>query len=185
MLNSGIDIELSAPILQLRKLKKERYKLQSDYKINLAIVKFYNNHKMDVMGEKQMHREKLDMMMRNHLGEEKFQELQMRPIFRTIRKNWNDCLMHYTNTRDDIHMYSALQLQLAYHNIARKHFGDEHYDAPSNLPEFQCSKKRSDVLRKQYVTIMRIEKKFLHENEEIMKKLKKVQDKILNIEKVL
>ena len=180
-----LNLHHSTKLEELKNLKLSKQKLLANYQMNVDFVRFYANHKNKVILEKRRLKDAMEKLTKQHLGEEDFQITQTGKIFRELRSHWNQYLILYTNTRDEINMYIATQLQTAFHNIARKFFGKEKYDAASSLPEFKRLKKRSDLLKRCYFKIMRVEKKIFSENENLLKKIKNLHNKIAYIESLL
>ena len=180
-----LNLHHSSKLEELHNLRLSKRKLHSNYQMNVDFVRFYANHKNKVLLEKRRLKEAMEKLTKQHLGEENFQVTQTGKIFRELRSHWNQYLTHYSNTRDEIYMYIAMQLQTAFHNIGRKYFGKEKYDAAASLPEFQRLKKRSDLLKRCYFKIMRVEKKIFKENENLLKKIKNLHSKITYIESLL
>ena len=180
-----LNLHHSAKFEELKNLRLCKRKLLTNYQMNVDFVRFYSIHKNNVLLEKRTLKEAMENITRQHLGERNFQITQSGRIFRELRVQWSHYLTHYANTRDEINMYIALQLQSAFHNIGRKFFGKDKYDAAARLPEFQRLKKRSDLLKKCYFKIMRVEKKIFRENENLLLKIKNLQSKITKIERLL
>ena len=180
-----LNLHHSAKYEELKALRLSKHKLHQSFQMNVDFVRFYAIHKNNVLAEKRILKDGMEKLTRQHLGEKNFQITQTGKIFRELRVQWSEYLTHYANSRDEINMYIALQLQTVFHNVGRKFFGKDKYDAASRLPEFQRLKKRSDLLKRCYFKIMRVEKKILKENEILLLKIKNVQSKITYLENLL